>query len=143
MSSQARDKNRRRTWTDAEIDAIADADVEFPTITDEDLARAVAVSASGRTKVPISIRIDELALEAIKAEGPRYQTRINDLIVAYAQGTACALRADVVEGFRSLGGDWVARINEVLGEHLRQQHDRKLCQPLGAVEDQHAVGSAP
>jgi uncharacterized protein (DUF4415 family) len=143
MSSQACDKNRQRTWTDAEIDAIADADVEFPTITEEDLARAVAVSASGRIKVPISIRIDELALEAIKAEGPRYQTRINDLIVAYAQGTTCALRPDVVEGFRSLGGDWVARINAVLEEHLRQQNDRTLRQPLGALEDQHAVGSAP
>ena len=126
MSSEASDKNRLRTWTDAEIDAIADADVEFPTITEEDLARAVAVSASGRTMVPISIRIDELALEAIRAEGPRYQTRINDLIVAYAQGTVCALRPDVVEGFRALGGDWVARINDVLEEHLRQQNDGTL-----------------
>ena len=143
MSSQASDKNGGRTWTDAEIDAIADADVEFPTITEEDLARAVAVSASGRTKVPISIRIDELALEAIKAEGPRYQTRINDLIVAYAQGAVCALRADVVEGFQSLGGDWVSRINDVLGEHLRQQRSRELRKPLDPVEAQHAVGSAP
>ncbi|HEY0150834.1 MAG TPA: BrnA antitoxin family protein [Longimicrobium sp.] len=121
MSSQASGNNPPRTWTDAEIDAIADADVEFPTITEEDLARAVAVSASGRTKVPISIRIDELAFEAIKAEGPRYQTRINDLIVAYAQGTTCALRPDVVEGFQAFGGDWVARINDVLEEHLRHQ----------------------
>jgi uncharacterized protein (DUF4415 family) len=143
MSSQASDTDRRRTWTDAEIDAIADADAEFPPVTEEDLARAVAVSASGRTKVPISIRIDESALEAIKAEGPRYQTRINDLIVAYAQGTTCALRADIVEGFQSLGGDWVARINDVLGEHLRNQHDRKLRQQLEAAEDQHAVGSTP
>ncbi|HEX8213018.1 MAG TPA: BrnA antitoxin family protein [Longimicrobium sp.] len=143
MSSQASDTARGRTWTDDEIDAIADADAEFPTITEDDLARAVAVSAAGRTKVPISIRIDELALEAIKTEGPRYQTRINDLIVAYAQGTVCPLRADVVEGFRSLGGDWLARINDVLAEHLRQQHGRKLCQQLDPVEDQHAVGSAP
>lgn len=143
MSSQASDKNRRRTWTDAEIDAIADADVEFPAITEEDLARAVAVSASGRTKVPISIRIDEVALEAIKAEGPRYQTRINDLIVAYAQGTVCALRADVVEGFQSFGADWVSRINDVLGEHLRQQQNRTSRQPLDAAGNQHAVGSVP
>jgi uncharacterized protein (DUF4415 family) len=117
--------------------------VEFPPITEEDLARAVAVSASGRIKIPISIRIDELALEAIKAEGPRYQTRINDLLVAYAQGTTCALRADVVAAFQSLGGDWVSRINDVLGEHLRQQHSPKLRQQLDAVEDQQAVGSAP
>ncbi|HEX8670872.1 MAG TPA: BrnA antitoxin family protein [Longimicrobium sp.] len=143
MSRHAYDNRPSRTWTDAEIDAIADAAVEFPPITEEDLKRAVAVSASGRTKVPISIRIDELALEAIKAEGPRYQTRINDLLAAYAQGTVCALRADVVEGFQSLGGDWVARINDVLGEHLRQQPGRTACQQLDPAEDQHAVGIAP
>ncbi|HEX8454778.1 MAG TPA: BrnA antitoxin family protein [Longimicrobium sp.] len=114
-----------RMWTDAEIDAIADAAVEFPPITEEDLKRAVAVSASGRIKVPISVRIDELALETIKAEGPRYQTRINDLIVAYAQGTTCALRPDVVEGFQAFGGDWVSRINDVLEDHLRQQSNRE------------------
>lgn len=135
MSSQTSDTDRRRTWTDAEIDAIAAADTVFPTITEEDLARAVAVSTSGRTKVPISIRIDELALEAIKAEGPRYQTRINDLIIAYAQGRTCALRADVVEGFQSLGEDWVARMNDVLSEHLRHHNE--------AIADQHTVGSAP
>lgn len=113
----------RRSWTDEEIEGIADVDTEFPPISEDDLARASAVSASGRIKVPISIRIDEAALEAVRAEGPRYQTRINGLIVAYAQGTLCALDADVVDAFRASGGDWTARINEVLREHLREPRE--------------------
>jgi uncharacterized protein (DUF4415 family) len=118
MSEHVSGKSRRRSWTDEEIDRIAEADTEFPAISEDDLARASAVSASGRIKVPISIRIDETALEAVRAEGPRYQTRINDLVVAYARGTLCALDGDVVEAFRASGGDWRARINDVLREHL-------------------------
>ena len=34
---------RHRTWTEAEIEAIAAADTEFPPITEEDLARALAL----------------------------------------------------------------------------------------------------
>jgi uncharacterized protein (DUF4415 family) len=120
MSHHVSDTSRRRSWTDDEIEAIADADTEFPPISADDLARASAVSASGRIKVPISIRIDETALDVVKAEGPRYQTRINDLVVAYAQGTLCALDSDVVDAFRASGGEWRARINEVLREHLRE-----------------------
>jgi uncharacterized protein (DUF4415 family) len=121
MNEHVSEKSRRRSWTDEEIERIAAADTEFPAISDDDLARASAVSASGRIKVPISIRIDETALEAVRAEGPRYQTRINDLVVAYAQGTLCALDGDVVDAFRVSGGDWTARINDVLREHLREQ----------------------
>lgn len=121
MSEHVSEKSRRRSWSDEEIERIAAADTEFPAITEDDLARASAVSASGRIKVPISIRIDETALEAVRAEGPRYQTRINDLVVAYAQGTLCALDGDVVDAFRASGGDWTARINDVLREHLREQ----------------------
>ena len=35
-------KRHPRTWSDAEIEAIAAADTEFPPITDDDLARALA-----------------------------------------------------------------------------------------------------
>lgn len=79
----------RHHWddlSDDEIDALAAAADEFPPITDEDLRRAVAVSASGRVKVPISIRIDEEALEFFRAQGPGYQTRINDVLLRYARG---------------------------------------------------------
>ena len=77
---------RRRDFTDEEIDAIADAATEFPSVSDEDLRRAVAVSASGREKVPISIRIDREALEFFQAGGPGYQTRINDVLLRFARG---------------------------------------------------------
>lgn len=123
MSEHVSGKSRRRSWTDEEIERIADADTEFPVISEDDLAHASAVSAAGRVKVPISIRIDETALDTVRAEGPRYQTRINDLVVAYAQGTLCSLDREIVESFRSSGGDWRARINEVLREHLRTHGD--------------------
>lgn len=38
----------RRTWTEAEIEAIIAADTEFPPITDDDLARAL--TAPKRTR---------------------------------------------------------------------------------------------
>jgi uncharacterized protein (DUF4415 family) len=120
MSDYVSDTGRRHSWTDEEIERIANADTEFPRISEDDLARALAVSASGRIKVPISIRIDEAALEAVRAEGPRYQTRINDLVVAYSRGTLCSLDEDVVHAFRASRGDWRARINEVLREHVRE-----------------------
>lgn len=82
-------KQGRHHWddlSDEEIDALAAASHEFPPVTDEDLRRAVAVSAGGRVKVPISIRIDEEALEFFRAQGPGYQTRINDVLLRYARG---------------------------------------------------------
>ncbi|HEX8361462.1 MAG TPA: BrnA antitoxin family protein [Longimicrobium sp.] len=133
MSDHVSEESRRRSWTDEEIDRIAGADTEFPAISEDDLARASAVSASGRIKVPISIRIDETALEAVRAEGPRYQTRINDLVVAYAQGTLCTLDEEVADAFRAGGGDWRARINEVLREHLRQQRDGARSEDYSAI----------
>ncbi|HEX5725615.1 MAG TPA: BrnA antitoxin family protein [Longimicrobiaceae bacterium] len=80
---------RRHHWddlSDEEIDALEAASGEFPKVTEEDLRRAVAVSAAGRVKVPISIRVDEEALEFFKAQGPGYQTRINAVLLAYARG---------------------------------------------------------
>jgi uncharacterized protein (DUF4415 family) len=70
--------------TDAEIDAMGAG--EFPAVTDDDLRQAVAVSASGRAKVPISIRVDEEVLEFFRAQGARYQTRINEVLLRYARG---------------------------------------------------------
>jgi uncharacterized protein (DUF4415 family) len=79
----------RHPWdnlTDDEIDAMAAASTEFPAVTDDDLARAVAVSAAGRVKVPISIRVDEEALDFFRAQGTGYQTRINEVLLRYARG---------------------------------------------------------
>lgn len=82
-------RTERHPWddlSDDEIDAMAAASGEFPQVTDDDLRRAVAVSAAGRVKVPISIRVDEEALEFFKAQGPGYQTRINAVLLGYARG---------------------------------------------------------
>jgi uncharacterized protein (DUF4415 family) len=79
----------RHAWddlTDDEIDAMAAASTEFPVVTDDDLARAVAVSAAGRVKIPISIRVDEEALDFFRAQGTGYQTRINDVLLRFARG---------------------------------------------------------
>jgi uncharacterized protein (DUF4415 family) len=79
----------RHAWddlSDAEIDAMAAASGEFPAVTDDDLALAVAVSAAGRVKVPISIRVDEEALDFFRAQGTGYQTRINEVLLRYARG---------------------------------------------------------
>ena len=65
---------------------MAESAAEFPAVTDADLARAVSVSASGRVKVPISIRVDEEALDFFRAQGSGYQTRINDVLLRYARG---------------------------------------------------------
>lgn len=81
--------DKRHAWdhlTDDEIEAIAASSSEFPRVTDDDLRNAVAVSGSGRAKVPISIRVDEEALEFFKAHGAGYQTRINDVLVRFARG---------------------------------------------------------
>ena len=65
-------------FTEAEIDAAMAADPDFPEISDDDLRNAVAVSAAGRVKRPVSIRLDEEILEYYRSFGPRYQTRINN-----------------------------------------------------------------
>jgi uncharacterized protein (DUF4415 family) len=80
------DRHRWDNLSDEEIDEIADASGEFPEVTEADLRRAVAVSAGGRVKVPISIRVDEEALDFFRAQGPGYQTRINSVLLSYARG---------------------------------------------------------
>lgn len=83
----------RRRWedlSDDEIEAMADADTSFPAMTAEDFRDAVAVSASGRVKRPISIRLDEEVLEYFKGLGPRYQTRINDVLLEHVRAQKAA-----------------------------------------------------
>ena len=83
-------------FTEVEIDTAMAADPDFPEISDDDLRNAVAVSASGRVKRPVSIRLDEEILEYYRSFGPRYQTRINNDLLALVRekkrgcGTATA-----------------------------------------------------
>lgn len=56
MTEHHSGKRHRRTWTEAEIEAIAAADTEFPPITEEDLARALALPRRrARGAAPIRI----------------------------------------------------------------------------------------
>jgi uncharacterized protein (DUF4415 family) len=65
-------------FTEAEITAAMAVDPDFPDISEDDLRNSVAVTASGRVKRPVSIRLDEEILEYYRSLGPRYQTRINN-----------------------------------------------------------------
>ncbi|MFL5383445.1 MAG: BrnA antitoxin family protein [Longimicrobiaceae bacterium] len=69
-------------FSEAEIEAAITEDPNFPAISDDDLRDAVAVSANGRVKHPVSIRLDEEILEYYRSLGPRYQTRINHDLLA-------------------------------------------------------------
>ncbi|MBD0319846.1 MAG: hypothetical protein ICV87_05920 [Gemmatimonadetes bacterium] len=42
MTERTSGERHPRSWTDEEIEAIAAADTEFPTISEDDLARALA-----------------------------------------------------------------------------------------------------
>lgn len=61
MTEHTSGKRHPRTWTEAEIEAIAAADTEFPPITEEDLARALAVSAGGRARGVTTVGVDPAA----------------------------------------------------------------------------------
>ena len=67
MSSNAR---LRRTWADAEIEAIAAADTEFPPISEEDLARAVTVARRVPVRGAAPFRIDPAAADTSEPERP-------------------------------------------------------------------------
>lgn len=76
--STRRTGREREALTDEQIEAIAAADTHFGAVTTEDLKTAVAVSGDGRVKVPVSIRLDQEVLDFYRAQGPGYQTRINN-----------------------------------------------------------------
>lgn len=94
------DWTRLRAMTEEEINAAALADDDNPPLTDEELAHGEIVTpADRRTKVPISIRMDEAALETFKRKGPRYQTRLNDLMVADAENRVLILDDGVAAAY--------------------------------------------
>ena len=70
MAERTFGKRPRRTWTDAEIEAIADADTEFPPISEEDLARALTASRRGRVSGPAPLRIGGTDADTSKSERP-------------------------------------------------------------------------
>jgi uncharacterized protein (DUF4415 family) len=75
---------RVRALTDADIAAAVAADPDAAPLSTEAswLHRGVLVLPD--PKVPISIRIERAVLEWFKAQGPRYQTRMNAVLKSYA-----------------------------------------------------------
>ena len=80
------DLRRLSALTEEDVERLAKEDSEIPPLTDEELRDAVAVSGTGRVKVPVSIRIDEEVLEFFRSGGPGYQTRMNAVLLSYARG---------------------------------------------------------
>lgn len=74
---------------DAAITAAALQDADAVPFTDEEWARTKPKRGRGRpkedvTKVPTSIRLDARVLDAFKATGEGWQTRMNDALLEYA-----------------------------------------------------------
>ena len=93
----ARNAGRERAaLTDEQIEAIAAADTYFGAVTAEDLEAAVAVSGDGRVKVPVSIRLDQEVLDFYRAQGPGYQTRINNDLLGLVRERTSARRRPLV-----------------------------------------------
>jgi uncharacterized protein (DUF4415 family) len=75
---------------DAAITAAAIQDPDAQPYTDEEWARVKPRRARGRpaqevTKVPTSIRLDARVVDAFKATGDGWQTRMNDALFEYAE----------------------------------------------------------
>jgi uncharacterized protein (DUF4415 family) len=74
-------------FTDAEIAAAVAADPDAaPLLREEWFARAQRLlpGTMPEPKRPVSIRLDESVLAWFKEQGPRYQSRINAVLRAYA-----------------------------------------------------------
>jgi uncharacterized protein (DUF4415 family) len=86
MTKSRTDWARLGRQTQAESDAAAEADIENPPLTDEQLAQLVVMMPT--PKQAISIRLDDAVINWFRAQGPGYQTRINAVLRAYieAQG---------------------------------------------------------
>lgn len=116
-----RDTLKHKEWTDEEAEELAQqyADI-FPIPTREDLASAVAIGRDGRVKVPISIRIDQAALEHVKELPGRYQTRINDLLCAFAAGDLFEIPAEWKAYFE--GRNAADEVRRIVTEHIRREN---------------------
>ena len=88
-SNKARSVTMPTDEEDAAITRAALSDPDNPPLTDEQLAQLKpARRGRGRpvqeaTKVPTSIRFDNLVLDSFKAFGDGWQTRINDVLMEY------------------------------------------------------------
>jgi hypothetical protein len=70
MIERTSGEREHRTWTDAEIESIAAADTEFPPITEEDLARALAAPRRESVRGAAPIRVDPPAVDSSEPHRP-------------------------------------------------------------------------
>ena len=87
------DPKKHKSKTDwARVRALTDADIARAVAAYPDAAPLLSEASSLRhgvvvlpdPKVPISIRIERAVLDWFKAQGPRYQTRMNAVLKSYA-----------------------------------------------------------
>jgi uncharacterized protein (DUF4415 family) len=76
------DWERVRSLTDKEIEDSVRSDPDVAPILDEEWFRTARLVMPQR-KVPVSIRVDREVLEWFKAQGTRYQSRMNAVLKAY------------------------------------------------------------
>lgn len=81
MKQSSTDWKRLRRMTEGEIEAGAAEDAENPPLRSTELKNFTVVWP-GR-KVAVSIRLDEEVVEWFKAQGPRYQSRINAVLKSF------------------------------------------------------------
>lgn len=72
-----------RARTDAEIAAEVAADSDASELDEDFWRNARVVMPPRQAKRPVSLRLDADILDWFKAQGPRYQTRINAVLRAY------------------------------------------------------------
>jgi uncharacterized protein (DUF4415 family) len=75
-----------RALTIEELSKIKDEDIDFsdiPELDDEFWKNAVLVEPRGTT--PVTLRVKDSVLEAFKADGKGYQTRMNAVLEAYVR----------------------------------------------------------
>ena len=80
MNAKAEDS--RRTWVDPDdAPEITDEWIEQADLRDGDkLVRRGRGRPRGTTKTATTVRLDDDVLDALKASGPRWQTRLNALV---------------------------------------------------------------
>jgi uncharacterized protein (DUF4415 family) len=114
--------------SEEEIDAGAQSDPENPPLTAEDFAAGDVVLPSDRRKVSISTRMDQGALEKFKLKGPRYQTRLNDLMVADSENRVLILDESVVAAYAH-----VKNCSAIMNAILRQRAPSQGAAPAWRV----------
>lgn len=127
---------------DAAITAGAMADPDALPLTDEQLAQFKPARRLGRppqdsTKVPTSIRLDNVVLDSFKATGEGWQTRVNAALLEYLKGNS--MLAHRYHATVQKQGDETTKVDEFLvvakDDGEAQQKVKQHLRELGREED--------